>query len=794
MEDEGLLPGGPGTLTVAETRAFGTVSGAVYRGYLRAFGTVPELLLTVFLFLAHLTTTVLLNLWLAGFTDPPLLTQLGIPTRVVENYTVFVGVYLSLTGILLVLEGTRFLALALLCVQASKHLFHNIYFRLLLAKLSWFDQTPLGRIVNRCSADTNITDQMITKALSTILGILLSLFSGYIILLISSPVLLAPMVVVGLIYFWIQGVYRRASIQLQRLESLARSPLYSLISETFVGLVTIRGFDRSDAYLQQIQRHINLVVRTSWPAFVMNRWLSLRLSALAILIVVAVVVLAVAGRNVLLVPSLAGLVLSQVLTTTNLYSWIISQLVLVETTINAAERILEYGEPTQAEVDGERESEGAVAGETEPPTGEGKDRGTVDGEAEPTAGGGEGEEPEDQAPPDSIQDHHRLWRCWGHQTRRGLGIIPLEPPQVVPDIDGPLKELGWPASGEIRFVDLEFRYRPELEPSLRGVNLTIPAGHKVGVVGKTGSGKSTLLKALLRVAEASSGQVVVDGVATSRVGLSLLRQSITYVPQTPVIFRGTVRSNLDWAQRSAELSAESGCGSGGVGVLTDEELWGALEAVQIAETVRDLPGGLDSELSGSELSVGEKQLLCFARCLLHGGKIVCLDEATASIDLHSDVLIQQALRTHFRDRTVVAIAHRLDTIIDSDMVVVMQEGRVGECGPPCSLLDQSDSLFSQLVGETGEHGEVLRTAARRAAAGGGFGSVNYGDLIGGAEAGGPGPPMPRSRGHFSSLHQSHPEPLYTASTTHIHIQSLSHMLSDIRDPITTPIPIHPIYP
>ena len=707
-----------GGLMQAETRAKGAVSWAVYRGYFREFGTLFEFGLTVVVFLAYFAANVLLNLWLTGFTDSTLLPRVGIPSSVVGNYTIFVSVYLSLTALILVLEGTRFFALAMLCVQASKRLFRKMYARLLLAKISWFDQTPLGRIVNRCSSDVNTVDQVLSQTISNVLVILFRLLVAYAILLIASPVLLAPLVVVATLYYFVQWVYRRSSIQLQRIASLAKSPIYSLIGETFIGVVTLRSFNRTSVYRQRIRQHLNLVVRTSWPLLAINQWLGIRLSALGILIVVVVAVLAVAGRSVLLTPSLAGLALSQVLTTTGWYSQLVRNAVLLETNMNAVERVLEYGEATQAET-----AAAGIAGD----------------------GGGAGEEEGG-----GVRAGHsgRVgWWC-GHRRPHTMGIIPLEPLRIVPGVDGPLRARGWPSSGEIHFVDLVFRYRPELEPSLRGVTLVVPARQKVGVVGKTGSGKSTLLKALLRMAEPSSGKIVVDGVDTTQVGLSLLRQSINYVPQDPVVFPGTVRSNLDWAQRCALLASEDDGDSvvGGqddepranVPELTDEMLWEALEAVRIAEVVRALPLGLDTELSGSDLSVGEKQLLCFARCLLHGGKIVCLDEATASIDMHSDTLIQQALRTHFQGLTIVVIAHRLDTIIDSDTVVVMRDGEVGESGPPWELLQREGSLFSQLVGETGDHAAVLREAARRAHECGGFGAVDYLDLVGGVRNEGSG--------------------------------------------------------
>ena len=260
---------------------------------------------------------------------------------------------------------------------------------------------------------------------------------------------------------------------------------------------------------------------------------------------------------------------------------------------------------------------------------------------------------------------------------------------------------GWPAKGSIEFVDYKMRYRAGLDLVLKGVNLTIAPGEKIGVCGRTGAGKSSLFQSLLRLVEADSGKIVIDGMEIGRLGLSDLRSNLAIIPQSPVIFSGTVRYNLDPFNRS-----------------TEEQLWQALEAVQLKNLVSGLKHGLESELAefGSNISVGEGQLLCVARALLKPSRILFVDEATANVDSKTDALIQKVIREKFADRTVLTIAHRLATILDYDRVVVMAAGRVAEVGTPAELLARPPADL--IADPTATYGLFAFMASQKAAAGG----------------------------------------------------------------------------
>ncbi|XP_049667223.1 ATP-binding cassette sub-family C member 2 isoform X2 [Accipiter gentilis] len=244
---------------------------------------------------------------------------------------------------------------------------------------------------------------------------------------------------------------------------------------------------------------------------------------------------------------------------------------------------------------------------------------------------------------------------------------------------------GWPSKGEIQFVDYKVRYRPELELVLQGITCNIGSTEKVGVVGRTGAGKSSLTNCLFRVLEAAGGMIIIDEVDIATIGLHDLRQNLTIIPQDPVLFSGTLRMNLDPFDQ-----------------YTDEEVWKALELAHLKTYVQDLPEGLLHLVSeaGENLSVGQRQLVCLARALLRKAKILILDEATAAVDLETDHLIQTTIRSEFADCTVLTIAHRLHTIMDSNRVMVLQAGRIVEYDSPEELL-KKHGVFSALAKDAG---------------------------------------------------------------------------------------------
>ena len=244
----------------------------------------------------------------------------------------------------------------------------------------------------------------------------------------------------------------------------------------------------------------------------------------------------------------------------------------------------------------------------------------------------------------------------------------------------------WPTKGKIQFKGYQTRYRDGLENVLKGIDLDVEPMEKLGICGRTGAGKSSLTLALFRIIEPVSGQIIIDGEDITQLGLHVLRSKLTIIPQDPVLFTGDLRFNLDpIAQHS------------------DEELWRCLELAHLKKhVVENLNHGLESEVSegGSNFSVGQRQLICLARALLRKTKILILDEATAAVDQDTDDLIQTTLRKEFKDCTVLTIAHRLNTIMDSDRVAVFSHGFLDEAGSPKDLMLDDNSSFRQMAADS----------------------------------------------------------------------------------------------
>ncbi|KAG0013666.1 hypothetical protein BGZ82_002067, partial [Podila clonocystis] len=287
----------------------------------------------------------------------------------------------------------------------------------------------------------------------------------------------------------------------------------------------------------------------------------------------------------------------------------------------------------------------------------------------------------------------------------------------------------WPSEGRVEFRNYSTRYRQGLDLVIKNISFEVQPAEKVGIVGRTGAGKSSLTLALFRIVEAANshwakashngedmdadpvmaklqeeeeeevvdlekvavdedgGSIWIDGVDISTVGLSRLREHLAIIPQDPTLFAGTVRENLDPFDE-----------------LQDADLWEALERAHLKEHIASLAGGLSFMVSqnGDNFSVGQRSLICLARALLRKTKILVLDEATAAVDVETDELIQKTIRKEFKDRTILTIAHRIKTVMDSDKILVLERGCVKEFESPRDLLDRRDSLFFKLAQQAGE--------------------------------------------------------------------------------------------
>lgn len=253
-----------------------------------------------------------------------------------------------------------------------------------------------------------------------------------------------------------------------------------------------------------------------------------------------------------------------------------------------------------------------------------------------------------------------------------------------PPINGP-KDLGqWPEDACIDFRGISMKYSPEADYVLREVQFSVRAGEKVGIVGRTGAGKSSITQAIFRLTD-YEGQIVVDKLDLKSLGLHDFRSRFSVIPQDPVLFSGSVRQNIDPFEK-----------------LSDDEIWRALEQVEMRSTVSNMATGLNARIvdGGANFSIGQRQLICLARAIVRNNKILVLDEATANVDAETDKLIQETIRRHFHGTTILTIAHRIDTILDHDRVIVMDAGRIVENDSVENLL-RSKGIFAQMVQDSG---------------------------------------------------------------------------------------------
>ncbi|KAI7821503.1 hypothetical protein BC939DRAFT_504298 [Gamsiella multidivaricata] len=267
---------------------------------------------------------------------------------------------------------------------------------------------------------------------------------------------------------------------------------------------------------------------------------------------------------------------------------------------------------------------------------------------------------------------------------REYARLPSEARDFIPDSK---TDEAWPQRGEISFKNYSTRYREGLDLVLREIDLTIKGGERVGIVGRTGAGKSSVTLALFRLIEAAEGSINIDGIDISTLGLHELRSHLTIIPQEPFLFGASIRENLDPFQNH-----------------TDAELWAALESASLKPYILTLAEGLSAKIEngGENMSLGQRQLMSLARAMLaKNTRVLCLDEATAAIDIETDNAIQRALRREFVGCTVLTIAHRINTIMDSDRILVLEKGRVAEFDSPQTLLQKKDGIFFSLASQSG---------------------------------------------------------------------------------------------
>lgn len=599
-------------LMTVEERGEGAVGFELYKTYINAMNKPVLLALVMVSFAMANASQILQQYVIAAWTSDTNYTK-----RPLAAYLIGMT---SMAALVAFFNWSRTCMQVYLGAAASETLHKNMIKQVLGAPLSYFESTPIGRLVQRFSKDLDSIDQQLPGSFGQSIASILNIIAAVVTISLVTPSFTAIMIPILTIYVTVTNYYRTVARELKRLDSISRSPIFSHFSETLGGLAVIRSFLRQKMFI----RMNNLKIDDNYAAYfslkVVDRWLSVRLELLGNIMVIFSALLAVfSGSRA----GSAGISINNALSVTSLLNWAVRNGAETESLMNSVERV--YYTTTQT------------------PLERNMDASTLSGTAF-------------QASTQSLQ--------------------PIEN-------DTTLLQDGWPWKGGITLQNVQLRYRDDFDLVLDKVNLVIEPGAKVGIVGRTGSGKSSLFRALLRLSELEGGSIHIDGVDISAVGLNALRSSIAIIPQDPYLFSGSIRLNLDPFNKH-----------------TDDELWSAISKSNLEPLVRSLPGGLAYDVleGGDNFSIGQRQLFCLARALIRRSKILLLDEATSSVDYQTDKLIQKVIQEEFgEDSTVLTIAHRLDTIMDSDKVVLMADGKVVEVGNPKTLLKRSSSMFSKLV-------------------------------------------------------------------------------------------------
>ncbi|KAL3697480.1 hypothetical protein R1sor_011556 [Riccia sorocarpa] len=609
-----------GGLTIKEDRMIGEVTWKTYSDYVRG-GGVFLFIVTMFVMCLAQAVRVVVDYWVSVW----------IGNKYQKSTHIYLLSYAVLVVGAVILSVGRGFLFSEVAMRAAGHMHRQMAEKVLRSPQLFFDQNPVGRILNRFSKDQAMVDELLPYTAQGMFENLIGVLGVMVFIAIIMPWFLLCLPPFVFLFIYCQQRYVAVSRELKRLDGLSRSPIYAHFAQTLQGVTSVRAYGIETATHDHFRDLLDANHRAMIAFLHLSRWLGTRLDFTAAICVATTALLAVLLRNTIS-PGLVGVVLLESLQLTGFFQYGVRLVADTENIFTSVERIQTYGNlPTEARPD---------------------------------------------SPPGLITEQ-------------------------------------WPEKGEVEFVEYTMAYRIDLPAVLNELSFKVLPQEKVGILGRTGAGKSSLAAALFRMVENEkcSGCILIDGVDTSQVGLDDLRLRLSIIPQDPVLFKGTLRSNLDPFDR-----------------YTDDELHSALVRVQLSGKMKTLDGGLSSEISenGDNFSVGQRQLLCLARSLLRKSKIIVMDEATAAVDGETDQLIQETMRDVFSDCTVLTIAHRIDTIIDCDRVLVLARGgRICEFESPLNLLRKADNVdfsdnsatplqhvFANMVAQAGPNvaGQLRRAA------------------------------------------------------------------------------------
>ncbi|CAD1785487.1 similar to Saccharomyces cerevisiae YGR281W YOR1 Plasma membrane ATP-binding cassette (ABC) transporter, multidrug transporter mediates export of many different organic anions including oligomycin [Maudiozyma barnettii] len=605
-----------GNLIIKEERAVNSIKFGIYKEYINSgIGKAGGAMILLLIFLIASTTFfgIFSSVWLSYWTEDKFSNR---------STSFYMGMYSFFVFGSFIFMAILFTLICHIGIMASKKLNLKAVGRILHTPMSFLDTTPMGRILNRFTKDTDALDHEITDNLRLFLYQIGEVIGVCVMCIVYLPwfAIAIPFILMALVV--ITDHYQSSGREIRRLEAVQRSYVYNNINEVLGGMETIRNYRAEARFQAKSDYLIDKMNEASYLYIAVQVWVAIFLDIVATAFALIITLLCVTRAFPISAGSV-GVLLSYVLQLPSMFNNVLRAFTQCENDMNSAERLVEYATKVPLEAAYKRT---------------------------------------DYTPNDS-----------------------------------------WPQHGVIEFSNVFFAYRPGLPPVLKNINLNITDGEKIGICGRTGAGKSTIMSALYRLNELNKGTIKIDGVDISKLGLYDLRRKLTIIPQDPVLFKGTIRKNLD-----------------PFGEYDDKMLWnaleksGAIEQEELSdvklETTNDKDTHADMhrfhldqvvEEEGTNFSLGERQVLALSRALVRQSKILILDEATSSVDYETDNKIQKRIVDAFSECTILCIAHRIKTILDYDRIIVMDKGEIVESNSPWKLYSNESSIFRDMCIRSG---------------------------------------------------------------------------------------------
>ncbi|RLV91494.1 Oligomycin resistance ATP-dependent permease YOR1 [Spathaspora sp. JA1] len=566
------------------------ISWGVYKRYIElGSGIFGKFAVPLFILLIAIATfcQVFTNTWLSFWIERKF------PYKTDHFYVVIYIIFAILTVLFTAIEFTM---LAYMQNQSAEILNVKAVSKILHVPMKYMDSTPMGRILNRFTKDTDSLDNEIGEQMRLFIFPLALILGIMILCTCYLPYFAVAFPFLAMGFVFLANFYQGSSREIKRLEAKQRSMVYNNFNETLTGLSTIKSFHVESDFIAKNDYYLNKMNEAYFLSIATQRWLCVHLDIITSIFALIICMLCITEQFNISASS-TGLLLSYVIQIVGLLSLTIRSMTEVESEMSSVERLHEYAFNLPQE----------AAYESTTP-------------------------------------------------------IPAQ----------------WPGSGYIKFNDVKLRYRPNLPLVLNGLDVSFYPGEKVGIVGRTGAGKSSIMSAIYRLVELEQGSIEIDGIDISKLGLYDLRSSLSIIPQDPMLFQGTIRSNLDPFSE-----------------YEDSVLWSALIRAELVDEQTKYDTNHKFHLSqkveddGFNFSLGEKQLIALSRSLVKQSRILILDEATSSVDFETDYKIQQTITREFKHCTILCIAHRLNTILNYDRIIVMDQGKIIEKGVPKNLYKEN---------------------------------------------------------------------------------------------------------